>query len=429
MTFTICTLGCKVNQYESQAMREKLTQNGYTFVSMQAEPNIIIINSCTVTAQSDHKVRQLLHRARRENPNSVIVLTGCMPQAFPQECAELEDADIILGNACRAEIIPAVEQFLSDGRRIVKISEHGHHEKFENMKIENFDERTRAFVKIEDGCNRFCSYCIIPYARGRVRSKPLDELVSEVTELAQAGYCEIVLVGINLSAYGSDISSNLYEAVDAVSKIDSIKRIRLGSLEPDLLTDDVIEKMAQIKKLCPQFHLSLQSGCDATLKRMNRKYTTDDYRHIVNKLRSVFDNPGITTDIMVGFAGETDEEFAQSLAFAEEIAFSKVHVFAYSRRKGTKAYDLPNQVTNAVKEQRSKAMIAATTKTAENYCRNLISKTCSVLFERETGNNVYEGYTESYIRVIAESETDISGTIQQVEITDANETTCKGKIL
>lgn len=429
MTFSIYTLGCKVNQYESQAMRENLVKSGFTPVSMKAEPNIIIINSCTVTAQSDHKVRQVLHRSRRENPNAIVILTGCMPQAFPKECEELEDADIILGNACRADIIPSISDFLKNGSRIISISEHKHTEKFEKMKIDNFDERTRAFVKIEDGCNRFCSYCIIPYARGRVRSKPLDELICEVKELAEAGYKEIVLVGINLSAYGSDISSNLYEAVRSVAKIDGIERIRLGSLEPYLLTDQIIEKLAEIKKFCPQFHLSLQSGCDATLKRMNRKYTSAEYKHIVDKLRSSFNCPGITTDVMVGFAGETEQEFNESLSFVKAIAFSKVHVFAYSRRKGTKAYDYPDQVTNAVKEQRSKLMIDATTKTAVEFCKSMISLSFSVLFEREIEDGIYEGYTENYIHVIASSETDLCGQIHLVEITEANGTTCKGKVL
>lgn len=429
MQFSIYTLGCKVNQYESQVMAKILTDAGFVQTSHKAQPDIFIINSCTVTAQSDHKVRQVLNRTRRENPASTIILTGCMPQAFPEECSALEQADIILGNSSRAEILPALQSFLSSGQRIVDISEHNTREKFEDMEIEEFQERTRAFLKIEDGCNRFCSYCIIPYARGRVRSKELESIKREVQALAKGGYKEIVLVGINLSAFGQDIGSSLVEAVKIVSEVDGIERVRLGSLEPYLMTKETIDKLAGIQNFCPQFHLSLQSGCTKTLERMNRHYTADDYREIVENIRSAFENASITTDIMVGFAGESHEEFEDSLSFAKEIKFAKAHVFAYSRRKGTKAYNLPNQISNAVKDSRSKEMIAATTATAIEFAANQVGLVCSVLFEREVKENIWEGYSKNYTPVHVISEENLANQILNVKITAAEGVICVGEII
>ena len=332
MKVSTITLGCKVNQYETQAMLNQLLQGGFSACQTGEDADIILLNSCTVTSTSDHKVKQTLHKARREHPHAVIVLTGCMPQAFPELAEDLTDADIVLGNSNRSSLLPHILQYLSTRQRIIDIVPHQTKEKFESMSVENFYERTRAFIKIQDGCNRFCSYCIIPYARGRVRSKPLDDLIAEVTQLAEKGYKEIVLTGINLSAFGQDINLHLCDAVEAVCAINGIERVRLGSLEPEQLSEDVIIRLSKQQKLCPQFHLSLQSGCDETLKRMNRHYTTEEYRTIVQNLRNAFDNAAITTDIMVGFPGETEEEFMQSLEFAKEISFSKVHVFAYSQR-------------------------------------------------------------------------------------------------
>ncbi|MFQ9792575.1 MAG: tRNA (N(6)-L-threonylcarbamoyladenosine(37)-C(2))-methylthiotransferase MtaB, partial [Acutalibacteraceae bacterium] len=326
MKVSTITLGCKVNQYETQAMLNQLLQGGFSACQTGEDADIILLNSCTVTSTSDHKVKQTLHKARREHPHAVIVLTGCMPQAFPELAEDLTDADIVLGNSNRSSLLPHILQYLSTRQRIIDIVPHQTKEKFESMSVENFYERTRAFIKIQDGCNRFCSYCIIPYARGRVRSKPLDDLIAEVTQLAEKGYKEIVLTGINLSAFGQDINLHLCDAVEAVCAINGIERVRLGSLEPEQLSEDVIIRLSKQQKLCPQFHLSLQSGCDETLKRMNRHYTTEEYRTIVQNLRNAFDNAAITTDIMVGFPGETEEEFMQSLEFAKEISFSKVNV-------------------------------------------------------------------------------------------------------
>ena len=302
MKAKIITLGCKVNQYESEAMLEALLAGGFQEASHQEEADLVVVNSCTVTATSDQKVRQTLRRAKKENPGAVTVLTGCMPQAFPEEAAALLEADIVLGNARRGDLLPRVLEYLSSKQRIVDIAPHEQGEKFERMAVSAFHGRTRAFLKIEDGCDRFCSYCIIPYARGRVRSKPLEDLRQEVQALGEQGYREVVLTGINLPAYGKELGLHLCDAVEAACQADGIHRVRLGSLEPEQLTEEVIARMAKEKKLCPQFHLSLQSGCDQTLRRMNRHYTTEEYRQIVKNLRAAFPNCAITTDIMVGFA-------------------------------------------------------------------------------------------------------------------------------
>ena len=426
MKVSTITLGCKVNQYETQAMLNQLLQGGFSACQTGEDADIILLNSCTVTSTSDHKVKQTLHKARREHPHAVIVLTGCMPQAFPELAEDLTDADIVLGNSNRSSLLPHILQYLSTRQRIIDIVPHQTKEKFESMSVENFYERTRAFIKIQDGCNRFCSYCIIPYARGRVRSKPLDDLIAEVTQLAEKGYKEIVLTGINLSAFGQDINLHLCDAVEAVCAINGIERVRLGSLEPEQLSEDVIIRLSKQQKLCPQFHLSLQSGCDETLKRMNRHYTTEEYRTIVQNLRNAFDNAAITTDIMVGLPGETEEEFMQSLEFAKEISFSKVHVFAYSQRPGTKACNAPNQITKKVKETRSKQMMHVTNQTKQAFLNQQCGTIQDVLVEREINTNLYEGYTANYTPVQFHSDKNLCGQLVAVHITKANENDCYG---
>lgn len=428
MKVTITTLGCKVNQYESEAIAEMLAENGIVRAEKGETADIAIVNSCTVTAQSDQKVRQTLRRMKKANPDAVMVLTGCMAQAFPDAAQKLEEADIILGTSGRGRLIEHIMTFIASRQRIIDVAQHENGEKFESMKISSFSERTRAFIKIEDGCNRFCSYCIIPYARGRVRSKPLEELKAEVKKLADSGYKEIVLTGINLSAYGQDLGLHLCDAVEAACEDDGISRVRLGSLEPEQLSWEVIQRLAKQEKLCPQFHLSLQSGCDETLRRMNRHYSCDEYRAIVANLRRAFDNAAITTDIMVGFPGESDEEFEKSLNFAREIAFAKVHVFAYSRRPGTKAYDAPQQVESKKKEDRSRRMIEATEKTQQIFFAKQVGLTESVLFEREADKNVFEGHTMNYTPVRAVSAGKIKGEILSVLITDTSSEFCIGRI-
>ena len=428
MKAKIITLGCKVNQYESEAMLEALLAGGFQEARSGEEADVVVVNSCTVTATSDQKVRQTLRRAKRDNPGAVMVLTGCMPQAFPEEAAGLLEADVVLGNARRGDLLPWVMEYLSSKQRIVDIAPHEKGEAFEKMSVSAFHGRTRAFLKIQDGCDRFCSYCIIPYARGRVRSKPLEELREEVLKLGEAGYQEVVLTGINLPAYGKELGLHLCDAVEAACAAPGIHRVRLGSLEPEQLTPEVIARMAKEEKLCPQFHLSLQSGCDETLRRMNRHYTTAEYREIVENLRKAFPNCAITTDIMVGFAGETEEEFQASLAFAQEIAFAKVHVFAYSRRPGTRAYDMPDQVSNRVKEERSRKMIQVTRATQQAFLQEQVGRVEEVLFEQQKERGLWEGYTRNYTHVLMPSGKDLSGQLIQTRLVQVQGESCVAKV-
>ncbi len=395
------TLGCKVNQYETQAMREMLQAVGYQTeerTTTHDEPcDVIVINSCTVTGESDRKLRQLLRRCRRRHPTAVIVLTGCMPQAFPDEADALTEADIVLGNAARAQLPQSIENYCLHRQRIVDITPHG--SEYEPLTIHELSERTRAFVKIQDGCNRFCSYCIIPYARGRVRSRHPDEIREELTQLAAKGYKEIVLVGINLTAYGQDNGLTIADAVDAACAVDGIERVRLGSLEPDFMTDDVLRRLAAQPKLCPQFHIALQSGCDATLKRMNRHYTTQEFAALCEKLRAIFPHCALTTDVMVGFPGESDEEFEESLQFVRAVQFSRVHVFAYSRRAGTVADRMPHQIPAAIKSERSHRMISAAADSAAAYAATYLGTTVDVLLETPLGEGSMDGHTDTYLTV------------------------------
>ena len=429
MKVKFVTLGCKVNQVESEAMREALLAAGFQEAAGGETADVVVVNSCTVTATSDQKARQALRREKKRNPGAVAVLTGCWPQAFPQEAEEFLEADVVLGTARRGDLVPRLLEYLSTKQRVVDIAPHQKGEKFEKLSISAMHGRTRAFVKIEDGCDRFCSYCIIPYARGRVRSKPLEDIREEAARLGEGGYKEVVLTGINLPAYGKDLGGDLCDAVEAACAAPGILRVRLGSLEPEQLTPPVIARLAAQEKLCPQFHLSLQSGCDDTLRRMNRHYTTAEYRQIVGDLRKAFPNCAVTTDIMVGFAGETEEEFAKSLAFAKEIAFAKVHVFAYSRRPGTRAYDMPGQVPNREKERRSREMIAATLETQRAFFAAQTGRVEEVLFEQERDRNVYEGYTRNYTPVRVASAAPLQGQIRQVRLTQALEDFCLGELV
>ncbi|MVB11905.1 Threonylcarbamoyladenosine tRNA methylthiotransferase MtaB [Caprobacter fermentans] len=425
MKVSVLTLGCKVNQYESQVLLNRLQSAGFTVCDSLQESDIVVLNTCTVTSMSDRKARQMLHRARRDNPGAVLVVTGCLPQAFPQAVEnELAEADIVLGNSNRSSLLPDLQKYLMDRQRIIDIVPHKRGEKFEPMNTNRFFERTRAFLKIEDGCNRYCSYCIIPYARGAVRSKPMEELKNELEQIAAGGYREVVLTGINLSAYGQELGLTLCDAVEAACAVEGIRRVRLGSLEPERLDESVIARLKRQEKLCPQFHLSLQSGCDETLKRMNRHYDTEEYRRIVRNLRKEFANSAITTDIMVGFPGETEEEFESSKMFLKEIGFAKAHVFAYSRRPGTVADRAPDQVDPKVKEDRSKRMIEAARETRSAFLQSQCGLTESVLFERKCSAGVYEGYTSNYTPVRMHCAEDLCGKILTVRITETTQDFC-----
>lgn len=428
MRVAFFTLGCKVNQYETQVMLEKLSQAGFDVVSHNDEADIYVVNSCTVTATSDQKTRQCVRRFKKQHPDSVVVLTGCMPQAYPENADMLPEADIVLGNRNTELLISAIDEYFLSGKRIFNVKTIVGEESFENMKISGFNERTRAFVKIEDGCNRFCSYCIIPTARGRVRSKSLNELRTELENLEKSGFLEIVLVGINLSAYGLGTDKNICDAVELACSFDGFKRVRLGSLEPDHMTKDVIERLSKCDKLCPQFHISLQSGCDETLKRMNRHYTADDYRKLCKSLRDNFTDCAITTDVMVGFAGETEDEFNSSLDFVKEIGFSDAHVFAYSRRTGTKAASYPDQVLKSDKEKRSRLMINATEESRRRFLASQIGENVQVLFETVDKSGCYVGYTSNYVSVKVKSTENLCGSIKNVKIVGVETSYCVGEL-
>ncbi len=418
------TLGCKVNQYESDVMAAAFRKAGYQTVDREDKDvgvnDVYVINSCTVTSTGDKKTRQILHRCRRENPNAVIALTGCFVQAFPQRAEELSDWDVLCGNTARRELLELVERAALQKTRIVKIDRHERGEKFEDMELPMSQHKTRAFVKIEDGCNRFCSYCIIPYARGRVRSKPIDAIKAEIQKLADAGYREIVLVGINLSSYGQDLGLRLIDAVEACCNVPGVKRVRLGSLEPELLTHEDLARMAKLPQFCAQFHLALQSGSDGVLRRMNRHYDKKEYARIVNDIRDCFENPSVTTDIMTGFPGETEEEHRESMAFAKEIALSQMHVFEYSPREGTPAAKLP-QLSPQIKKQRTLEMLAVKKENEANFLLTQLGKTAEVLLESHfteaAGLLRAEGYTRNYTPVYVDFPAD----------TDPN--TLRGKIV
>ncbi len=421
------TLGCKVNQYESQAMSQNLESRGFVITDHSDEADVYIINSCTVTAESDRKTRQAVRRFKKLHPDSIVVLTGCMPQAFPETSGKLDEADIVIGNKSNRFLFDYITQYIGNRGRIVAVDEHKTGDAFSGDCISNFRERTRASVKIEDGCNRFCSYCIIPYARGRVRSKPIDELKNEIAALEKNGFSEIVLVGINLSAYGMGHDYNIVDAVKLAASFDGIKRVRLGSLEPDHITDEIITGLAEIPEFCPQFHISLQSGCDSTLKRMNRHYDSAEYFELCQKLRGAFKDTTITTDIMVGFPGETEEDFISSLEFAKKVGFEKVHVFPYSIRPGTPAAKMQNQIEKAEKERRASVMSKACDEIRTEFLENQIGKTLDVLVE-EYHDGFAQGYTANYTPVKISYECDNLHGIIKTTITAVDGDCCIGII-
>lgn len=408
------TLGCKVNQYETEVMRRALINSGSTQADFVESADIIVVNSCTVTAESDRKTRQLVRRYRRLSQDAVIVLTGCMPQAFPKEAEDLP-ADIILGNGSSRDIMSAIDRFFTTGERVVIIPPHQKGEKFEKCSLDSFSERTRAYMKIEDGCDRGCTYCIIPKARGRVRSRSLEDIEAEARRLGENGFLELVLVGINLSSFGIDTGHTLADAVEAVAKVPQIKRIRLGSLEPDLTDTALLDRLKRVEKFCPQFHLSLQSGCDETLKRMNRLYNTDQYRKLVEDIRSRWENSSITTDIMVGFIGESEEEFQSSLAFAKEIGFLKAHIFPYSIRKGTAAATMPCRVEGGVKTTRAEIMAKECNAVSLTLMKKMCGQTCSVLFETREEEYIV-GYSENYTPVYVKADISLLHNIKKVRL-------------
>lgn len=425
MFVKLYTLGCKVNQYETEEMTEALLRAGYAVTLSDSEADVFVVNSCTVTAESDRKTRQLVRRLKRNFPNSVVVLTGCMPQAFPKAAAELAAADIVLGNRSNGKLLEKLDAFLADRQRLCAVVPHQSGEPFLGEPITAFEERTRAYIKIEDGCDRFCSYCIIPTARGRVRSKPLSVIAAEAQTLGAAGYRELVLVGINLSAYGKDSGERFADAVRAAAAPEQVLRVRLGSLEPDHLTDAVLADLSEIPKLCGQFHISLQSGCDKTLRRMHRHYTAAEYAALCRKLRTAFPDCTLTTDVMVGFAGETEADFQETVSFVRQIGFEKVHIFPYSVREGTKAAAYDGQVEKSTKEQRAAALTAVTEELRTDFLRRQVGKTVEVLCEQKTEGGLHFGYTANYTPVCFSGEA-VSGALCRVVLQSADATAAYG---
>ncbi len=421
------TLGCKVNQYDTGVLQEALVHAGYTLAQKGEIPDVVIVNTCTVTAESDRKGRQAIRRFARAYPHAIIAVTGCMPQAVPQKADQLDCAHIIIGNALNQQLPALIEEYKKSGKRVVQSAPHDQTLSPHDRLCHSFEGRERAFVKIEDGCNRFCSYCLIPYARGRVRSKPLAVLQEELESLAENGYREVVLAGINLTAYGQEWGLNLCDAVETAQKIQGIDRIRLGSMEPDQFTDEMIHRLSACNKLCPQFHLSLQAGSDTVLARMNRHYDTAFYADLIARLRLAFPHCAITTDVMCGFPGETDREFEQTLAFVKQIGFAKVHTFVYSPREGTPAAAMV-QVDPAVKKQRADQLNQAVDKAEEAFAVAQVERVCNVLFERHRGNGIYEGHTEEYLPVRVQSKRNLVGEIQSVRICKAQKDGCLGEI-
>ena len=428
------TLGCKVNQYETNAMAQKFLEKGYKVIEENNETSeesadICIINTCTVTNMSDRKSRQMLRRMKEKNQNAVIVACGCYAQVAKEELAKIPEIDLVLGNNEKIEIVKYVEKYLKENEKEVEAEDVMYSKGYSDFGNVTYTEKTRAVIKIQDGCDRFCSYCIIPYARGRVRSRKPESIISEISKIAENGIKEVVITGIHVASYGKDFKEEykLIDLLEEINKIEGIKRIRLGSIEPLLITEEFIERLKKLEKICHHFHLSLQSGCDETLKRMNRRYTTEQFKTIVELLRKTYKDVNLTTDIIVGFPGETDEEFNKTYEFLKEIKFYKMHVFKYSPRKGTKAAVMENQIPGNIKEERSKKLIELSDENEQKYNKKYIGKQIEVLFEEEK-TGIYKGHTQNYIMVYCESEKKLDNKIEKVVCQGVAEDHITGKI-
>ena len=411
-------LGCKVNAYETEAMQELLEDSGYEIVPFHEKADIYIINTCTVTNMADRKSRQMLHRARKMNPDAIVAACGCYVQEKPEEVADC--VDIVIGNNLKKEIVHILEAYEKGREGIRKdLVDIGHTREYEDLHLSRTAEHTRAYIKVQDGCNQFCSYCIIPYARGRVRSRSMESVREEVETLAGNGYQEVVLTGIHLSSYGIDTGTDLLSLIRTVHEVAGIKRIRLGSLEPRIITEEFAEAIAGLPKMCPHFHLSLQSGCTETLKRMNRRYTAEEYYEKCELLRKYFRNPALTTDVIVGFPGETEEEFKASRDFIDKVDFYETHVFKYSRREGTKAAAMPDQVPEEEKTRRSNILLDLSRKKQAAYEQRLLGTTQEVLIEEEIRRNgeIYQvGHTREYVKIGIRTEEKLANRLVQIEI-------------
>ncbi len=413
-------LGCKVNQYESEAIAELFAEKGYEIVGIDEEADVYVINTCTVTNFGDKKSRQLIRKVKRQNENAIVAVVGCYAQTAPKELMEIAGVNLVIGTKDRAQIVEMVEQYDRANGVENHVSDIMKERVFEPLSIQKLANRTRAYLKIQDGCSQYCSYCIIPYARGPIRSREPQEVVAEVKRLAENGFKEVVLTGIHVASYGKDRrDTSLLDILKQVHEVEGIERIRFSSIEPNVVTEEFAQTMAALPKVCDHFHLSLQSGCDKTLKEMNRKYDTEKYRQAAATLRKYLPKVALTTDIIVGFPGETEEDFRESYAFAEEIGFAKIHVFPYSPKRGTPAAARKDQLLNAVKSERSHTLIQLSDRMAADFLADAVGTDAEVLYERAVGEGIYEGHTTNYMKVHGRSETDLTNRIAKTHITRA----------
>ena len=423
------TLGCKVNQYETEAMLEMFKKNGYVQVESEDFADVYVINTCTVTHMSDRKSRQYIRRMKKKNPDAIIAVVGCYSQVSPEEILDIEEVNLVMGTNERRQIVEEIKK-IDASKKVSTVDDIMKVRAFEEIEISQSNGKTRAFMKIQDGCDRFCTYCIIPYARGgKVRSRNIDSILEEANKLANNGYKEIVLTGIHVASYGKDLRQEqitLLNVIKEIDKIDGIKRIRLSSVEPVLFTDEFVSEVSKMEKVCPHYHLSLQSGCDETLKRMNRRYTTKEYKTIVDRLRENIPNVAITTDVIVGFPGETNDEFNKTYEFLKDIELSQMHIFKYSPRKGTPAATMENQIDPQMKQFRSEKLLSLDKENFNKFASKFIDKELDVLFESNVVDGMYEGLTTNYIRVVVPSEKDIQGEILKVKITKVKEEYVEG---
>ncbi len=413
-------LGCKVNQYESEAIAELFAEKGYEIVGIDEEADVYVINTCTVTNFGDKKSRQLIRKVKRQNENAIVAVVGCYAQTAPKELMEIAGVNLVIGTKDRAQIVEMVEQYDRANGVENHVSDIMKERVFEPLSIQKLANRTRAYLKIQDGCSQYCSYCIIPYARGPIRSREPQEVVAEVKRLAENGFKEVVLTGIHVASYGKDRrDTSLLDILKQVHEVEGIERIRFSSIEPNVVTEEFAQTMAALPKVCDHFHLSLQSGCDKTLKEMNRKYDTEKYRQAAATLRKYLPKVALTTDIIVGFPGETEEDFRESYAFAEEIGFAKIHVFPYSPKRGTPAAARKDQLLNAVKSERSHTLIQLSDRMAAEFLVDAVGTDAEVLYERAVGDGIYEGHTTNYMKVHGRSEVDLTNRICKTHITRA----------
>ena len=419
-----CSLGCKVNQYETNAMAQKFIEHGYKVVEFDEYADVYIVNTCTVTNVADRKSRQMLRRAKEINKDATLVACGCYAQVAKEELKKIPEIDLIIGNNEKNDIIQIVENNIAQKGAEDLVSDVMYKLDYVELGTTTYTEKTRAVIKVQDGCDRFCSYCLIPYARGHIRSRKIENVIEEIKKVVEEGINEVVITGIHIASYGRDFKGEnigLIDLLEEINKIQGLHRIRLGSIEPTIITDEFVERLSKLDKICDHFHLSLQSGCTETLKRMNRRYTTEEFKAVTKRLRSKFTNASLTTDIIVGFPGETDEEFNTTYEFLKEIAFYKMHIFKYSQRKGTKAAVMPNQVDGKIKEERSKKLIELSNENEYNYNKKYIGKQVEVLFEEREGDYL-KGHTTNYIVVKHKTDKDdLINKIAKVTVSEAKQ--------